>query len=196
MRSSFTLKTTLTAPLVDKATGVKRRRARVVIPPYVLAASLGFLTISLSGSVLLDAELKGLYHFIVCYLTLPVVAGCYGVAWLGMRGWREQVSILRAVCAPGLIAMAILFTCSGVVNYANALLGSGTPLRYSGPITKRSYTSGRSGRAYYVVMVDAATSRTCEFRVTQREYAHLKVGDAYARTMQQGGLGYAYRWRH
>ncbi len=194
MHSSITLKAEIPAPVISvpRSKSVPGRRA---VPFYVLAAALGVLALSLSGSVFIDAELNGLHSFILRYLTLPVLVLSYAIPWIGMAGWRRTVSRAKAIFAPGLIAVVVLFTCGGVVNYANALLGTGQPIVFSGPITKLTSTSGRSGRGCYLVITETATGRTREFRITRQEYANLKVGYAYARRMHQGGLGYAYSWR-
>jgi hypothetical protein len=195
MRSSLTLKVDVAAAPVVKPVS-KPLATGAAVSPYLIAASLGFLAISLAGSVLIDAEIHGLHHFIFCYLSLPVVALAYGVAWFGMPRWRESASQLKMISAPILIAVTILFTCTGLVNFANALLSKGAMVRFSGPITRLSYTSGRSSHGYYLVLSDSATGRPCEFRITRPEYYNLRVGYAYVRTMQQGGLGYAFQWRH
>jgi len=162
----------------------------------VLAGALGLLGLSFTGSIFIDAEMNGHYAFIFGYLTLPVLGLCYGVPWIAMADWRRSVSLSKRVGIPALVAITILFTCGGLVNYANALLSSGDTVRFSGPITKLSYSSGRSGRGYYLVMSDTTTSHSREFRITRQEYSNLKVGYAFMRTMKQGGLGYAYNWRH
>lgn len=182
-------------PLIEAHVMETEPEAKRLWPRYALPLSLGFLVVSMTGSVLIDAELKGLYHFVFAYLALPVLVLCYGIAWFALPGWRHRSSWLKVVCAPGLVALAIILTCGGVVNYANAALGNGAAVHFSGPVTKLGYSSGRSGRGYYLVIQDSATGRPREFRITRQEYTNLKVGYAYLRTMKQGGLGYAYSWR-
>ena len=172
------------------------RVTQKAVSPYFIAGSLGLLALSLTGSMFIDAELNGLYRFIFCYLTLPVVMLSYAVMWFGMTRWRRNVSWLKAAMAPGAVALAILFTCGGLVNYANALLSTGEKVQFSGPITKLSSSSGRGGRGYYLALSDTATGQGRKFRITHQEYLNLKVGYAYIRTMKQGGLGYAFQWRH
>ena len=196
MSSSFSLKAEVVAPAARLKPQSRPTARRKAVPSYVLASALGLLGLSFTGSIFIDAEMKGHYAFIFGYLTLPVLGLCYGIPWLGMTEWRRSVSLWKSLGIPVLVALTILFTCGGLVNYANALLGSGATVRFSGPITKLSYTSGRSGRGYYLVMSDTGTSHAREFRINRQEYSNLRVGYAFMRTMKQGGLGYAYSWRH
>ncbi|HVV71121.1 MAG TPA: hypothetical protein VHI52_06435 [Verrucomicrobiae bacterium] len=169
-------------------------RPRLVVSPYLVAGGLGFLVLSLTGTMLIDVELEGLYHFIFTYLTVPVLALTYGIAWLGMRAWLKSASRMKACFAPGLVALTILLTCSGVVNYANALLARGASVCFSGPITRLRHSSGRSSRGYYLTLRDTATGQARKFRITRPEYLKLRLGDTYSHIMKQGGLGYAFRW--
>jgi hypothetical protein len=182
-------------PLIEPHVLETKSETERLWPRYLLPLSLGFLVVSMTGSVLIDAELKGLYHFIFTYLVLPALVLSYGVAWFALPGWRHRSSRLKVVCAPGLVALAMILTCGGAVNYSNAAFGNGAAVQFSGPVTKLGYSSGRSGRGYYLVIQDSATGRPREFRITRQEYTHLKIGYAYVRTMKQGGLGYAYSWR-
>jgi len=195
MRSSYTLKVDVAAAPAVKPVS-KPRATSAAVSPYVVSAALCFLVLSLAGNVLIDPELRGLHHFIFYYLFLPVVALSYGISWFGMARWRQTASRLKVISAPALVAITILFTCSGLVNLANACLSNGAIVRFGGPITRLSYTSGRSSHGYYLVLSDSATGQPCEFRITRQEYSNLKVGYAYVRTMKQGGLGYAFQWRH
>src|ERR1051326_5788834 len=153
MRLSFTLKTSLPTPTPAK-TAVRSQAARAAAPRWVLLTVLGFLLLSMTGSVFIDAELNGLHHFIFSYLALPILVLCYGVTWLAMTEWRQRTSQLKMICGPGLVAGLLILTCSGAVNYANALLGSGAPVQFSGPITKLTSTSTRTSRNYYLVLSD------------------------------------------
>jgi hypothetical protein len=159
-----------------------------------IAILLGFLAISMTGSVLIDSEMEGLYRAVFSYFALPIFFGCYAVAWFVSTFREAPPQGLKGFCWTGVCALCLLFTCGGIANYANALLGSGQNVRFSGAVTKLDYSTGKGGAHYYVVIRDDSSGRRAKFQVSLSDYSRLKPGDHFDCSMKLGGLGYGYRW--
>lgn len=148
----------------------------------------------MTGSVLIDSELEGLYHAVFFYLAAPVVFGCYAITWF-VRTFRQRPGNgLKGFFLTGVCALCLLFTCGGIVNYANALSGNGQNIHFSGPVSKLDYNTGKGGAHYYVVIRDDSTGQRAKFQISLSDYSRLKPGDHFDCSMKLGGLGYGYRW--
>jgi len=169
-------------------------------PPHVrrqvpwrwVIPAIAYQLLAITGSLLIDTEVGDQYRLIFRYLTVPVFATCYGVAWMLNRTGAGATA--RRWWAPGLVAFVLLLTAGGIVDIANALLGDDTPVWVGGTIRSTTWSSGRTGKRYYVVVTDARTGRERKLLISPAEYRSLAAGDRYQRRMRQGGLGYPWRW--
>jgi len=156
--------------------------------------AIAYQLLAISGTLLIDTEVGDQYRLIFRYLTIPVVAACYGVAWMRGRTRRDSPPRARRWLVPGLVALVLLLTAGGLVNFVNALLGDSAPVWVGGTVRSTIWSSGRTGKRYYVVFTDAATGQERKLQISPTEYRTVAVGDRYQRRMRRGGLGYPWRW--
>lgn len=108
---------------------------------------------------------------------------------------KRPSPFLRVVRLIGAAAIAGLFSFFAVWYFQvwNVLASSGEEVYVTGQVVHMEAGSARwLGKAHYVSV--GYGGRSVMLTVSPEEYARLRVGDRYGRSMRIGGLGYYYKW--
>lgn len=92
-----------------------------------------------------------------------------------------------------LFAFTLSFSSMGYIVLWNAVTGSDQAVMVSGPVVNLKSEGARwAGREYLVTIRHGG--REVKLSALPSEFAGLKRGDTYGKTMKLGGMGYYYSW--
>lgn len=92
-----------------------------------------------------------------------------------------------------MFAYVFSFGSMGYIVLWNAVTGSDQAVMVSGPVVNLKSEGARwAGREYLVTIRHGG--REVELSALPSEFAGLKRGDTYGKTMKLGGMGYYYAW--
>jgi len=157
---------------------------------------LPFIAPSFASLVFIDSEIA------LGNLAIKIALGVFGIPMsigfllLNSRCLpRDHTIMFKAARVVTALFMAgtLSFVSMGYVVLWNAMTGSDNAVVVSGPVVSMKNEGARWAGREYLVKIQHG-ERAVEMSITPREYATLKPGDTYGRTMKQGGLGYYYSW--
>ncbi len=153
-----------------------------------------YVFLSVYGMFWIKTEFNVPFHLAFKYLSLPIFACCYLVAFLFMPNWRRGRSKTALLIAPGIVGGLLLVFSAGYVIYANMIFGEQKTVIIRGTISGKSTTGSRFTE--YVLGIRQQNGEILRLSIPKKEFERVGIGDEYSREMTRGGLGllYSRRW--
>ena len=155
---------------------------------------LGFMILGAVPLFLYEIEFNVPFYFAFKYLTVPIAALCFSVAYFMLPAWKEKQGKAKSFFITVLAAALFVLMSGGYVIGINAILGSQTAVTISGIVTElHTHTGSRSRTTYSAAVKRHGSGEPVTLGISEKEYRTLEIGSEYAQQWMKGSLGFLYR---